>query len=63
MLFRSGNDLLDQQRSFKRTETENYLEDAYTNVLGRTLFLGIKWSFGQAGVQQSRSAARSSWNM
>lgn len=62
-LFISGNDLLDQQRSFKRTETENYLEDAYTNVLGRTLFLGIKWSFGQAGVQQSRSAAKSSRNM
>ncbi len=61
--FVMARDLLDQARGVSRTTAENYLEDSYTNVLGRSVFVGMKWSFGKTGMKQSRAAMRGAWNM
>ena len=56
----SINDILNRSRSFEHTVSQNFVEDSYTNLLGRYVTLSVTWNFGKANSAQSQKARTSS---
>jgi hypothetical protein len=51
-------DILNKTRSLNRNETAEYIEDVYTNVLGRRIMFTIGFNFGKIDRQMSNKANR-----
>ena len=59
----SAQDLLDSARSLRRTVQDDYVQNSYTNVLGRTIVLSFTWNFGKMDASKSSAAQNAMWNM
>ena len=57
------NDILNQTRTTRHITTENYVEDAMYNQLGRHIYLTFKWNFGKLNAAHSQKASRAAMNM
>ena len=57
------SDILNQTRTTRHFTTENYVEDAMYNQLGRHIYLTFKWNFGKLNATQSQKASRAAMNM
>ena len=59
----TANDILNQVRTTRHITTDNYVEDAMYNRLGRHFFITLKWNFGKLNAAQSRKASQAALNM
>lgn len=59
----TAQDLLDSARSLRRTVQDDYVQNSYTNVLGRRIILSFTWNFGKMGASKSGAAQNAMWNM
>ena len=59
----SAQDLLDSARSLRRTVQDDYVQNSYTNVLGRRIILSFTWNFGKMDASKSAAAQNAMWNM
>ena len=57
------SDILNSTRTTRHITTENYVEDAMYNQLGRHFFITLKWNFGKLNAAQSRKASQAALNM
>ena len=58
-----ASDILNSTRTTRHITTENYVEDAMYNQLGRHFFITLKWNFGKLNAAQSSKASRAAMNM
>ena len=58
-----AQDILDSARSWRHTVMDNYVQDSYTNVLGRRIVLSFTWNFGKMDASKSGAAQNAMWNM
>ena len=56
-------DILDQARPVSHIVRENYVQDSFTNVLGRNIVFSISWNFGKMNAARSNSAQRAMANL
>ena len=54
---------MDQTRPVSHIVRENYVQDSFTNVLGRNIVLSISWNFGKMNAARSNSAQRAMANL
>ena len=54
---------LDQARPVSHIVRENYVQDSFTNVLGRNIVFSISWNFGKMNAARSNSARRAMANL
>ena len=59
----SAQDIFDSARSFWHTVSDDYVQDSYTNVLGRVIVLSFTWNFGKMDASKSSAAQDAMWNM
>lgn len=59
----TAQDLLDSARSLRRTVQDDYVQNSYTNVLGRRIILSFTWNFGKMDASKSGAAQDAMWNM
>jgi len=59
----NGFDLFNQTKNLSHTVADNYMEDEYSNLIGRYFLAGVKWNFGKMSAAQSRRANRASRDM
>ena len=59
----SAQDLLDSARSLNRVVQDDYVQNSYTNVLGRMIILSFTWNFGKMDASKSSAAQNALWNM
>ncbi len=59
----SAQDLLDSARSLRRTVQDDYVQNSYTNVLGRRIILSLTWNFGKTDATKSGAAQNALWKM
>lgn len=53
------NDILNQQRSLTRVVSSEYVEDAYRNVMGRTLLFSVSFNFGKLNADRTSAVSQS----
>ncbi len=58
-----ASDILNQVRTTRHFTTDNYVEDAMFNQLGRHFFITFKWNFGKLNAAHSQKANRAAMNM
>ena len=58
-----ASDILNSTRTTRHITTENYVEDAMYNQLGRHFFITLKWNFGKLNAAQSRKASNAAMDM
>lgn len=56
-------DILDQERPVSHIVRENYVQDSFTNVLGRNIVFSVSWNFGKMNAARSNSAQRAMANL
>lgn len=56
-------DLLDSAKSLRRIVQDDYVQNSYTNVLGRRIILSFTWNFGKMDASKSGAAQNAMWNM
>ena len=54
---------MDQERPVSHIVRENYVQDSFTNVLGRNIVFSISWNFGKMNAARSNSARRAMANL
>lgn len=59
----TAQDLLDSAKSLRRTVQDDYVQNSYTNVLGRRIILSFTWNFGKMDASKSGAAQDAMWNM
>ena len=59
----TAQDFLDSARSLRRTVQDDYVQNSYTNVLGRRIILSFTWNFGKMDASKSGAAQNAMWNM
>lgn len=59
----TAQDLLDSAKSLRRTVQDDYVQNSYTNVLGRRIILSFTWNFGKMDASKSGAAQNAMWNM
>lgn len=59
----TAQDLLDSARSLRRNVQDDYVQNSYTNVLGRRIILSFTWNFGKMDASKSSAAQNAMWNM
>ncbi len=59
----SAQDLLDSARSLRRVVQDDYVQNSYTNVLGRRIVLSLTWNFGKMDASKSGAAQNALWKM
>ena len=59
----TANDILNQVRTTQHIATDNYVEDAMYNRLGRHFYISLKWNFGKLNAGQSQKASRAAMQM
>ena len=58
-----ASDILNSTRTTRHITTDNYVEDAMFNQLGRHFFITLKWNFGKLNAGQSRKASTAAMKM
>lgn len=48
-------DILNQSKSLRRNASAEYIEDVYSNVMGRFILLGISFNFGKMNARNSNA--------
>ena len=56
-------DILNQTRSLQRTVSAEYVEDVYSNVLGRFFLFSVSFNFGKMNARKNRNVEGAMWNM
>ena len=56
-------DILNQTRSLQRTVSAEYMEDIYTNVLGRFFLFNISFNFGKMNAKKNSNVEGAMWQM
>lgn len=59
----TAQDMLDSAKSLRRTVQDDYVQNSYTNVLGRRIILSFTWNFGKMDASKSGAAQDAMWNM
>ena len=59
----SVQDLFDSARSLRRVVQDDYVQNSYTNVLGRYVLLSLTWNFGKMDASKSSAARNAMWKM
>lgn len=59
----TAQDMLDSAKSLRRTVQDDYVQNSYTNVLGRRIILSFTWNFGKMDASKSGAAQNAMWNM
>ena len=59
----TAQDLLDSAKSLRRIVQDDYVQNSYTNVLGRRIILSFTWNFGKMDASKSSAAQDAMWNM
>lgn len=59
----TAQDLLDSAKSLRRNVQDDYVQNSYTNVLGRRIILSFTWNFGKMDASKSGAAQNAMWNM
>ena len=56
-------DVLNQTRNLQRTVSEDYVEDVYSNILGRFFMFNVQFNFGKMNAKKNRNIQRAMMNM
>ena len=56
-------DILNQTRNMRRTVSAEYVEDVYSNVLGRFFLFSVSFNFGKMNAKKNRNIEGAMWNM
>lgn len=56
-------DILNQTRSLRRTVSAEYMEDVYSNVLGRFFIFSVSFNFGKMNAKKNRNVEGAMWNL
>ncbi len=56
-------DILNQTRSLQRTVSAEYVEDVYSNVLGRFFLFSVSFNFGKMNARKNRNVEGAMWKM
>ena len=56
-------DILNQTRNMRRTVSAEYVEDVYSNVLGRFFLFSVSFNFGKMNAQKNKNIEGAMWNM
>ncbi len=59
----SAQDLFDSAKSLRRAVQDDYVQNSYTNVLGRRIVLSLTWNFGKMDASKSGAAQNALWKM
>lgn len=59
----SVNDILNQTKNLRRTSTDEYTEDVYSNVIGRYFLFGFSFNFGKMNAKKNSRVENAMWNM
>ena len=57
------NDILNQTRTTRHVTTQNYVEDAMFNQLGRNIAISFKWNFGKLNASKNGKATNAALKM
>ena len=56
-----ADDLLNQRRSLRRTTSAEYMEDVYSNVLGRYFIFSVSFNFGKMNAKKNSRVEDAMW--
>lgn len=56
-------DILNQTRNMRRTVSAEYVEDVYSNVLGRFFLFSVSFNFGKMNAKMNKNIEGAMWNM
>ena len=56
-------DILNQSRNLRRTVSAEYMEDTYSNILGRFFLFSVSFNFGKMNAKKNRNVEGAMWNM
>lgn len=56
-------DILNQSRNLRRTVSAEYVEDTYSNILGRFFIFSVSFNFGKMNAKKNRNIEGAMWNM
>lgn len=56
-LSRKVTDILNQEKSLKRTTSAEYVNDVYSNVVGRYFMFGVAFNFGKINAKKQQKCS------
>ena len=56
-------DILNQSRNLRRTVSAEYVEDTYSNILGRFFLFSVSFNFGKMNAKKNSNVEGAMWNM
>lgn len=56
-------DILNQTKNLRRKVSAEYIEDVYSNVLGRFFLFSVSFNFGKVNAKKNRNVENAMWNM
>ena len=56
-------DILNQTRNMRRTVSAEYVEDTYSNILGRFFLFSVSFNFGKMNAKKNKNIEGAMWNM
>ena len=56
-------DILNQTRNLQRTVSAEYMEDVYSNILGRFFMFSVQFNFGKVNAKKNRNIQGAMYNM
>ena len=56
-------DILNQSRNLTRTVSSEYVEDTYTNILGRFFLFSVSFNFGKMNAKKNSNVEGAMWRM
>ena len=56
-------DILNQSRNLRRTVSAEYIEDTYSNILGRFFLFSVSFNFGKMNAKKNANIEGAMWNM
>ena len=62
-LGRKVADILNQTRNMRRTVSAEYVEDTYSNILGRFFIFSVSFNFGKMNAKKNKNIEGAMWNM
>ena len=56
-------DILNQTRNMRRTVSAEYVEDTYSNILGRFFLFSVSFNFGKMNAKKNKNIEGAMWDM
>ena len=56
-------DILNQTRNMRRAVSAEYVEDTYSNILGRFFIFSVSFNFGKMNAKKNKNIEGAMWNM